>query len=239
MKSVKDYVLPEWLKNELDEPIEPMVIDKVDDEFVLVSDGEVILRAGSFEEIYDSVDRRNQRMIFSDAAKSIFEDEYSSIFMISENDGSGSSRIFTERDDPKDLEYLEEDYLNFRELSEKFKNELEEGCPTFMTAWEYVGNHPLFWQKNRYVLERDEKPFASSLWITEVNPIDRAFPVFEDDGSVLWIVEGGSTVRERVSEFDPPAFTHRYFDPEITGVGATIEEALINFAKNVFETGEE
>lgn len=249
-KSLNDYNLPEWMKSELSDPKEPHLIDFRDEDgrFIFLSPGEdrVILSDEDFENLYDRASECTRFFTVSQEAKDQLtgkrEDDFSSFFgsgsfgLRREINGGTSMRLISLSTEENDIGFLEEIYESFLDVEERYVKEFEANSLTFETAFKFVSGHPVFWHKNREVLKRQmegKEVSLISLWIQEINPMERSYPVFED-GSHYWVVEGGETVREKFNEYDPEAFTHHYFDPELTGTGESYEEALVNFSKNLF-----
>jgi len=128
------------------------------------------------------------------------------------------------------LTSIEDDYRDFIEchLAEYDKNPDD-----FMTAYEFLNNHPTFW--TRLIKDRSKynrKDYIS--WHTHegistlyASPIPKEITSKEYD----WCMEGGAHVER--DDHEIPAYTTCYHDWKLDSWGASYEEACINFAKNV------
>lgn len=210
--------LPEWFKSTLPENfVEPNTIkyDAEKQNFLVYEDDSLI---GEFKTValaYDySKDHRGRDVIFDDSMfnnnSETFDGNMDYIF---ENSGDkGFKRLLTGKSYKTELEHFVYLFENFEKISEDYLNDPD----NFEKAWNFVNAHPTFWVKY-------DKDSVWNRWNYNGYTTRIVFyPMFNDDGSVGWFLEGGSHVA--------PDYINNYYDYRLDASADSFENAIIVFA---------
>lgn len=222
MKKIEDFNLPEWLKKELPKPQEPSILSYTENEGYISTTHEGANETfDTIEEAYDYITNILKTEVTFDESLPEKNDKdialHNTMLFIKSKEEQNFSRALMSHTDEEKIESLEESYVEFLKIAEKYENNRED----FMTCYEFVDSHPAFWHKisTKEKFYWETYGYCQKIW---------SYPMSnEDNNTFYWSLEAGMHVE--------PEYVEHYHDWRIDSSGETIEKAYIKLAKNVYK----
>jgi len=157
-------------------------------------------------------------------------------------DKDGYSRMFDREHGDSYLELLALEYAEWKKLDGTIKDiESFFTIKNIVNVHCWLNNHPSFWYKTEDWWETEngvEKATSAEVYRVDAETMKEMYytePDFDTRPSITkWFIEGGQHMLEPMGPYVKYGSTHGV-DFALSAEGATYEEALVNFAKNLWK----